>query len=44
MEAGATGIIFGRNLWQRPFDEAMALTRDVHDVLAAFGDRPTEAR
>lgn len=44
MEAGATGIIFGRNLWQRPFDEAMALTRDVHGVLAAFGDGPTEAR
>jgi class I fructose-bisphosphate aldolase len=38
MEAGAAGIIFGRNLWQRPFDEAMALTREVHAVLAGFGD------
>jgi len=41
MEAGATGIIFGRNLWQRPFGEALALARRVHDVLAAFGDGAT---
>ena len=44
MKAGATGVIFGRNLWQRPFDEAMALTRQVHDVLASFGDCKPEAR
>ena len=36
MQAGAAGIIFGRNLWQRPFDEALALTRDAHDVLAHY--------
>jgi class I fructose-bisphosphate aldolase len=36
MRAGATGIIFGRNLWQRPFDEALALSRDAHDVLARY--------
>lgn len=40
MQAGAAGIIFGRNLWQRPFDEALALTRQVHDVLAGFGQEP----
>jgi class I fructose-bisphosphate aldolase len=34
MEAGAAGIIFGRNLWQRPFDDALDLSRRVHDVLA----------
>jgi class I fructose-bisphosphate aldolase len=34
MDAGATGIIFGRNLWQRPFDEALALSRRVHEILA----------
>jgi len=36
MQAGAAGIIFGRNLWQRPFDEALALSRDAHDVLARY--------
>ncbi len=34
MASGAAGIIFGRNLWQRPFDEALALTQDAHGVLA----------
>jgi class I fructose-bisphosphate aldolase len=36
MQAGAAGIIFGRNLWQRPYDDALALTRRVHDVLARY--------
>lgn len=36
MQAGAAGIIFGRNLWQRPFDEALALSRDAHAVLARY--------
>jgi fructose-bisphosphate aldolase, class I len=35
MDAGATGIIFGRNLWQRPFDQALAITRQIH---AMFGE------
>ncbi|MBU0608325.1 MAG: fructose-bisphosphate aldolase [Armatimonadetes bacterium] len=26
MGAGATGLIFGRNMWQRPMDEALAIT------------------
>jgi len=33
MEAGATGVMFGRNMWLRPFDEALALTRQVHRIL-----------
>lgn len=33
MEAGATGVMFGRNMWLRPFDEAVALTRQVHAIL-----------
>ncbi len=38
MEAGATGLIFGRNMWQRPFDQAMAITERVQkEVLARFG-------
>ena len=27
MECGATGVMFGRNMWLRPMDEALALTR-----------------
>ena len=34
MEAGATGVMFGRNMWLRPFDEAVALTRQAHRVLS----------
>ena len=37
MEAGATGLIFGRNMWQRPYDEALAATTRVMDVLREFG-------
>ena len=37
MEAGAVGLIFGRNMWQRPFDEALAATQRVQkEVLAHF--------
>jgi len=37
MEAGATGLIFGRNMWQRPYDEALAVTQRVHEMMAGFG-------
>jgi class I fructose-bisphosphate aldolase len=33
MESGATGVMFGRNMWLRPFDAALALTRQVHRIL-----------
>jgi class I fructose-bisphosphate aldolase len=37
MEAGAVGLIFGRNMWQRPFVEALAATERVQkEVLAHF--------
>lgn len=35
MQAGATGVMFGRNMWLRPFDHAVALTRRVHDIMKA---------
>jgi len=35
MEAGATGLIFGRNMWQRPFQEGLAITRKVKEILLA---------
>jgi len=37
MEQGATGLIFGRNMWQRPMDEALALTERIKDLLRKFG-------
>lgn len=37
MEAGATGLIFGRNVWQRPHTEALKATRDIHELLSSFG-------
>ncbi len=36
MEAGATGLIFGRNMWQRPMDEALAMTEKIKDLLAKY--------
>ncbi|MBI3015629.1 MAG: fructose-bisphosphate aldolase [Candidatus Tectomicrobia bacterium] len=37
MESGATGFIFGRNLWQRPFPEAMKITQQLKSLLKEFG-------
>lgn len=37
MEAGATGLIFGRNMWQRPMDEALAATERVMGMMREFG-------
>ena len=37
MESGATGLIFGRNVWQRPFDEALTLSREMHEMLRDYG-------
>ena len=36
MESGATGVMFGRNMWLRSFDHAVALTHDVHPILRRF--------
>ncbi|MCI4367075.1 MAG: fructose-bisphosphate aldolase [Thermoplasmata archaeon] len=36
MDAGATGIIFGRNLWQRPRDDALEITRKLHELFRAY--------
>lgn len=35
MEAGATGLIFGRNMWQRPHKEGIALTAKIHEIMKA---------
>jgi fructose-bisphosphate aldolase, class I len=41
MDAGATGIIFGRNLWQRPKDEALRLTRELHGIFREYAQPPS---
>jgi fructose-bisphosphate aldolase, class I len=34
MDSGATGVMFGRNMWLRRFDKALALSRQVHAIMA----------
>ncbi|MGA8603462.1 MAG: fructose-bisphosphate aldolase [Thermoplasmata archaeon] len=41
MDAGATGIIFGRNLWQRPKAEALRLTRELHAIFREYAQPPS---
>ncbi len=36
MNAGGTGVIFGRNMWQRPMDEALKLAGEIHEMLKEF--------
>lgn len=36
-EAGAKGLIFGRNMFQRPFDQAIALCERLHELAGKFG-------
>jgi class I fructose-bisphosphate aldolase len=33
MEAGTTGLIFGRNMWQRPFEEGLRITEEIKQIL-----------
>jgi class I fructose-bisphosphate aldolase len=37
MEVGGTGVIFGRNLWQRPMDEALKLAGEIRTMLKDYG-------
>jgi fructose-bisphosphate aldolase, class I len=37
METGCVGLIFGRNMWQRKWDEAIAMSGRIHDLLKEFG-------
>jgi fructose-bisphosphate aldolase, class I len=36
MSAGATGLIFGRNVWQRDHDESLRFVTRLRDVLAKY--------
>jgi len=33
LAAGAVGLIFGRNMWQRPLDEALKLTERIRQIM-----------
>ncbi|MCB1186212.1 fructose-bisphosphate aldolase [bacterium] len=37
-EGGATGLIFGRNMWQRPMEQALEITEKVKEIMREFGD------
>jgi class I fructose-bisphosphate aldolase len=36
MDAGVTGLIFGRNLWQRKWDDSLEITSRIHKMLEAY--------
>lgn len=36
MDAGASGLIFGRNVWQRPYDEALSISQSIHEMLSGY--------
>lgn len=36
LSVGATGFIFGRNIWQRPFDDALALSQRIRNALLRY--------
>lgn len=36
MQAGGTGLIFGRNVWQRSFPEALDLSQKIRSMLSQF--------
>ncbi len=38
METGCVGLIFGRNMWQRKWDDAIAMSGRMHEMMKEFGD------
>jgi class I fructose-bisphosphate aldolase len=36
MDAGATGLIFGRNVWQRPHDEALRISKEIRTLMLQY--------
>ncbi len=36
MESGATGLIFGRNVWQRPYAEAMRISQMLVEMMSEY--------
>lgn len=40
MDAGATGLIFGRNVWQRDHDDSLRFVERLREVLAKYDSAP----
>lgn len=38
MEAGVTGLIFGRNMWQRNLDQALKMTEKIKRIMSEYGN------
>ncbi len=36
MEAGGAGLIFGRNVWQRQYNDALAITKKIREMMSEF--------
>jgi fructose-bisphosphate aldolase, class I len=36
MDSGASGVMFGRNMWLRSFEHAVALSRQVHRIMKRY--------
>lgn len=41
MAAGVTGLIFGRNVWQRGHDESLRLVDELRKILAEHPSQPS---
>ena len=37
MDGGATGLIFGRNIWQRSHDDALAISHQIREMMKDYG-------
>lgn len=36
MESGGAGLIFGRNVWQRQYNDALAITKKIREIMSEF--------
>jgi class I fructose-bisphosphate aldolase len=39
MEAGGSGVIFGRNVWQRPWKDALKIVEEIKGTLLSSVQR-----
>jgi fructose-bisphosphate aldolase, class I len=37
MESGCVGLIFGRNMWQRKWDDALSMAGRMHELMKGYG-------
>ncbi|MBN2199977.1 MAG: fructose-bisphosphate aldolase [Candidatus Aminicenantes bacterium] len=40
LEAGVDGLIFGRNVWQRKYEDALKISREIRDMMRSFASAP----